>query len=110
MNLDPEALDRVAHMDSLAVRPRFRGRGLQYQLMASAEQYLMTTSYCHLMGTVHPDNRYSLGNFLKLGYRIVTTTKKYGGLPRHVLYKSISNPPSFAGSGNNTASVSIYLK
>ena len=110
MNLDPEALDRVAHMDSLAVRPGFRGRGLQYQLMASAEQYLMTTSYCHLMGTVHPDNRYSLGNFLKLGYRIVTTTKKYGGLPRHVLYKSISNPPSFAGSGNNTASVSIYLK
>ena len=59
MNLDPEALDRVAHMDSLAVRPGFRGRGLQYQLMASAEQYLMTTSYCHLMGTVHPDNRYS---------------------------------------------------
>lgn len=110
MNLEPRELDKAAHMDSLAVRPGFRGRGLQYQLMAHGEQYLRTASYCHLMGTVHPDNRYSLGNFLKLGYRIAATTEKYGGLPRHVLYKSISSTASFAGSGNNTASVSIYLK
>lgn len=89
MNLDPQALSGVAHMDSLAVRPGYRGRGLQYQLMSHGEQYLSTTSYCHLMGTVHPDNRYSLGNFLKLGYRIAATTQKYGGLPRHVLYKSL---------------------
>ena len=108
MKLGREDLGRVVHMDSLAVRPDFRGRGLQSLLMAHGEQYLNATPYCHLMGTVHPENRYSLNNFLKLGYRIVATTEKYGGLPRHVLYKSLSQPPAFAGSGNNPAPVSIY--
>lgn len=89
VNLEPEELKLVAHMDSLAVLPDYRGRHLQYRLMAHGEQYLKATPYRHLMGTVHPDNKYSLNNFLRLGYQIVTTTEKYGGLPRHVLYKSL---------------------
>ncbi|WP_195415620.1 GNAT family N-acetyltransferase [Enterocloster citroniae] len=89
MDLDEKELLNVAYMDSLAVLPRFRGRRLQYGLMAHGETYLSATSFCHLMGTVHPDNTYSLNNFLNLGYKVVTTTQKYGSLPRSIMYKRI---------------------
>ena len=59
------------------------------QLMAHGEVYLSATSFWHLMGTVHPDNTYSLNNFLNLGYKVVTTTQKYGSLPRSIMYKRI---------------------
>ncbi|MCC8027921.1 MAG: GNAT family N-acetyltransferase [Clostridium sp.] len=87
--LKGEALLRCAHMDSMAVKPAFRGRRLQARLLAHGEAYL-SSSRSYLFGTVHPDNTYSLNNFLKLGYKILTTTQKYGSLPRHILYKDIS--------------------
>lgn len=90
--LKGEALLRCAHMDSLAVKPDFRGRRLQYRLMRHGEEYLASTPYCYLLGTVHPDNKYSLNNFLKLGYTIAATAQKYGSLPRHILYKDASHP------------------
>ena len=89
VNLGPEDLRKVAYMDSLAVLPDFRGKGLQYTLMKYGEDYLTPTSFCHLMGTVHPDNLYSLNNFLRLGFKIADTTVKYGSLPRHIMYKKI---------------------
>lgn len=97
LGLSPEELDRVAYMDSLAVCPAFRGRGLQFRLMQYGEEQLALTSRCHLMGTVHPDNVYSLNNFLKLGYKIIDTLPMYGSLPRHIMYKHIQ--PA-AGSGH----------
>lgn len=87
LNLDDNECLKVAYMDSVCVLPVFRGRGLQYDLISLGETFLQSTPYCHFMATVHPDNRYSLANLMKLGYRIVTTTTKYGDLPRHILYK-----------------------
>ncbi|MFR5600929.1 MAG: GNAT family N-acetyltransferase [Lachnospiraceae bacterium] len=87
LNFSDDQLNLVAHMDSAAVHPDFRGLRLQHTLMARGEQWLIDAGFVHLLGTVHPDNQYSLNNFLKLGYRIITTTEKYGGLPRHVMYK-----------------------
>lgn len=79
----------VAHMESAAVVPHFRGRGIQKQLMDSGEKLLAGTAYTYLMGTAHPDNIYSVNNFLKLGYDIVAEEEKYGGLPRYVFCKVI---------------------
>lgn len=67
VHLEKEELQKVAYMDSLAVLPDFRGKGLQYELMKHGEDYLASTPYCHLMGTVHPDNLYSLNNFSQTG-------------------------------------------
>lgn len=92
--LDNETLLKCAHMDSLAVKPAFRGHRLQSRLLAQGEEYLAAISCCHLFGTVHPKNKYSLNNFLKMGYKILATTQTYGSLPRHILYKDISIPPS----------------
>ncbi|MEE0418843.1 MAG: GNAT family N-acetyltransferase [Lachnospiraceae bacterium] len=80
----------TAYMDSVAVRPRARGRGLQRRLLAFGEEMLRAQGYRYLCATVHPDNRYSRANFLELGYHEVARALKYGGLPRIVMCKKVN--------------------
>ncbi len=84
-----EELPAVAHMDSAAVLPRFRGHQLQYRLMQTAEQDLRSMGYRYLMCTIHPDNVYSLSNVLRQGYRVVGQKLKHGGYPRAILLKKL---------------------
>ena len=80
----PEAdLQRVIHMDTAAVHPDFRGHGMQNRLIAHAEQFLPGKI---LLCTIHPENRYSLQNVLKLGYRIEKQVARYGSV-RYILRK-----------------------
>ena len=88
LNLSDPQLLNVAHMESTAVLPEFRGMHILKKLLENAEAYLKINNYKYYMATVHPDNIFSLNNFLSLGYKIVVTTKKYGGLLRHVLCKT----------------------
>lgn len=87
VSLTEEERKFVAHMESAAVRPEFRGMGIQKKLMKKGEEILADTEYIYLMGTAHPDNVYSVNNFQQLGYEIVAQEKKYGGLPRYVFYR-----------------------
>ena len=88
-NLEPEALLRVVHMDSAAVLPEFRGNHLQERLFRVAEEILdQMPWYRYRMCTVHPENRYSLNNLERLGYRVLTEAYLYGGLPRYVMWKT----------------------
>lgn len=87
-------LAKAAHMDSAAVLPAYRGHKLQARLVAAGERELAALGYRHLLCTVHPDNAYSLNNLTGLGYAVARTQEKYGGLPRHILYKS--NGPAIA--------------
>lgn len=86
--LDKEALLLVANMDTIAVHPDYRGLGLQRKLMKEAENWAFAHGYRILMCTVHPENRFSLDNMLKLGYRIEKKLPKYGSV-RYVLRKDI---------------------
>ena len=87
--LSEKELPYVAHMNSAAVLPAFRGCHLQRLLMQTAEKELRTAGYRYLFCTVHPDNRYSLNSVLSLGYEIITICEKYGGYLRAVLMKRI---------------------
>ena len=87
LGLPAEELPAVAHMDSAAVLPAYRGNGLQARLLREAERRLAGGPYSIWMSTVHPDNRYSLANMLAQGYQVAATMKKYGGLDRHILIK-----------------------
>lgn len=80
-------LKRVVHMDSAAVCPAFRGHRLQGRLLEAVERELVPYPECYYFCTVHPDNYASLSTMQCHGYVIVRTKEKYGGLPRHVLYK-----------------------
>lgn len=91
LHLSADEKSLVAHMESAAVKEAFRGRGIQKKLMEEAEEILWQKGYRYLMGTAHPENQYSVNNFLKLGYEIVAEDLKYGGLPRYVFCRGRKN-------------------
>ncbi len=88
---EPE-LALVAHMDSAAVKSKFRGHHLQSRMVTEAERMLWQYPHCHLMCTIHPDNHASLHTMQRHGYVVVATKPKYGGLLRHILYKKKEKP------------------
>ena len=89
-NTTDEMLKKVAHIESVAVLPNFRGYRLQKQLLQQAEKIERNRDTKYLMATVHPDNIYSSKNFKEQGYISLLETKKYGGWKRTILLKEIS--------------------
>lgn len=87
--LAEEHRKEVAHMESVAVLPRYKGLGIQRGLMMYGEDILIKQNYRYSMGTAHPENTYSVNNFLKLDYEIVAEVEKYGGLQRYVFCKEL---------------------
>lgn len=85
--LSEEKLALVAHMDSAAIKPQYRGHHLQWRLLQAVEEELRAYPYQYYLCTIHPDNHASLHTMLRAGYVIVGTKEKYHGLKRHVLYK-----------------------
>ena len=84
------ALHQVVNMDTIAVHPDYRGKGLQHKLMTEAENWAFANGYSILLCTVHPENRYSLQNMLKLGYTICKELPMYGST-RYILRKDRPN-------------------
>lgn len=89
LGFSEEMLQRVINMDNAAVRPEYRGHGLQRILMREAEQSLYGTGEKVLLCTIHPENCFSLQNALKEGYEIQKKLPKYGTV-RYILRKNIS--------------------
>ena len=89
LHLPPEEWNRVAHMESVAVLPDFRGHGIQKKLMAEAERRLIQQGIRVSLATVHPDNSASLNSFLHMGYQVELTKLKYQSQIRHILKKEL---------------------
>lgn len=79
---------RVINMDTVAVRQPYRGMGLHNRLMQVIEQEIARRGPGILLCTVHPDNHFSLHNFLAYGYSIKRKLDKYGSV-RYVLRKDL---------------------
>ena len=90
IGLPESELMLVAHMDSVAILPEYRGAGLQKRLMQHAEQELAEQGYRYFMCTVHPENRYSRQNIIKQGFKPVKTALKYGGYQREIFLRDRS--------------------
>ncbi len=88
LELEKDALLQVINMDTVAVHPDYRGMGLQRRLMEAAEGEIQKRGAHILLCTVHPDNQFSLNNFLKQGYTIQKRLPKYGS-ERYVLRKDL---------------------
>lgn len=82
-------LSRSAHVDIVCIRPAYRGHGLQKRLVADGEVEMRRRGLAHSLATVHPENIASLSSMLALGYRVAMTKEKYGGVLRHVLFKTL---------------------
>lgn len=88
LNFSDRNLLRVINMDTAAVHPDYRGLGLQRRLMQEAEMEIRKMGRYILLCTIHPENRFSLNNALKQGYRIERKLCKYGSV-RYILRKDI---------------------
>ena len=81
--------DAVAHMETVAVLPEYRGHQLQVKLLEQAE-LMLDGGIKYSMCTVHPQNFASLGSFTKCKYKIIhDVDNKYKDLPRCVMMKEI---------------------
>ena len=88
LDFDESTLLRVINMDTIAVHPDYRGRGLHKALVKEAERELAQRDSYILLCTVHPDNLFSLRNFLDLGYTIERSLPMYGSV-RCLLQKDL---------------------
>lgn len=89
LSFSPLQLQGVAHMESAAVLPQFRGHGIQKKLLSAAENSLRAQGFRYSLCTVHPDNLPSLQSLLSLGYQVSATKLKYGGKLRHIMQKEL---------------------
>lgn len=89
IGLSEDDLVRVACMDSVAIEPGYRGRGLQRKLAALCESEAMQRGYDIYLGTVDPRNTPSLRNFIADGYDVVLVRESFyvQGVPRALLMK-----------------------
>ena len=89
IELSDEEQLHVAHMESAAVLPEYRGNHLQEKMLTYAEDFIDKKQYRYLMATVSPDNPASYLTFEKCGYQLIKTKEKYGGLSRRIYLKCI---------------------
>lgn len=85
--LTTENLNRVLHMDSASVLPKHRGYKLESQMVIFAESLIDTSKYHYSFATVAPKNLASLKSLERIGYKVMVTKEKYGGLSRCILMK-----------------------
>ena len=78
----------VMLIDSIMVIEKFRGYGLQRKVLEFLFKRVKELKLDGLVATVHPDNIYSLNNFLSSGYEIINKLIIHGGT-RYILYKNI---------------------
>ncbi len=78
-----------ANVKLIIVRPIFRGNGLQLRLLKELEIRAKECGSKFLLATVSPINSYSMINFQKSGYKVVSEKVKYGGVKRAILLKNI---------------------
>lgn len=69
------------------VHEDYRGNGLQHMLEEKMEAICLENGKTILLGTVHPDNKYSYDNFIRSGYEVVMRKDMYGGLDRYIMRK-----------------------
>jgi ribosomal protein S18 acetylase RimI-like enzyme len=87
LGFEENDLIKVAHIESVAVCPEYRGYGFQRRLIKYAEKEIKIKKYKYILATVSPSNKYSLENFIKSGYKIGKLVVKYNGNDRYIVVK-----------------------
>ncbi len=82
----------VGYVELIQIALGFRGHGFQRLLFAELEAWLKENGATLSTSIVSPDNRYSLANFAKMGYRRVGEfTHKGTGYPRLNMIKRLDD-------------------
>lgn len=62
IDLNPE---EVIDYGPIFINHKYIGNGLQYQMLQKLDEYCIKNGYKYAISTVHPDNIYSINNFVK---------------------------------------------
>lgn len=65
---------------SMFVNPKYVGNSLQYQMLKKLDEYSKKQGYKFAIGTIHPENKYSINNILKDNFLYIETLE----LPRGI--------------------------
>ena len=56
---------KVIDYGPMFVNPKYVGNKLQYQMLNELDKYSIDKNYNFVVATIHPDNIYSINNFIK---------------------------------------------
>lgn len=79
----------VVSCGPIMVNPKYVGNKLQKQMLELLDKYCKSIGKRYIFTKVHPDNIYSINNFVGDGYKFVETYKTSSGEPRSVYFKEI---------------------
>jgi GNAT superfamily N-acetyltransferase len=79
--------DHVAHWDTIAVLPEWRGHGLSRLLHARALADIAETDVRHLLATSSPGNPLGIKTLFTAGFRPIRLVVKFGGKLRLLFYR-----------------------
>lgn len=72
----------------MMVNPKFVGNGLQYQMLKEIDNYSINNGYKYSVGTIHPDNIFSINNLLKDEFKLINTKEFARGI-RNIYLKKL---------------------
>ena len=70
------------------VNPKYVGNHLQYQMLKYLDNYCLNKGYKYVIGTIHPDNIYSINNLVKDDF-ILKGTKEFKRGIRNIYIKEL---------------------
>jgi hypothetical protein len=89
LGLIDSELPFVAHFELSGVLPRFRGKGLQFELNRARVDVSSRAGCHHVAVTVSPKNHYSLRTHFRTSIHGKALAVKYGGLVRLILHRDL---------------------
>lgn len=75
-------------IDSIMIKEEYRGYGLHKQILQYAYERARRLKMNGLVASVHPDNKYSLYNFIASGYEFFNVLIVHGGM-RNIYIKRL---------------------
>lgn len=79
---------RVADYGPMFVNHKYVGNKLQFQMLQVLDSYCIKKGYQYVVSTIHPENKYSIHNFLKAGF-VQIGTKEFKRGVRNIYCKKI---------------------
>ena len=79
----------VGSCGPIMVNPKYVGNKFQKQMLELLDKYCKSIGKRYIFTKVHPDNIYSINNFISDGYKFVETYKTSSGELRSVYFKEI---------------------
>ncbi len=73
----------------IMVNPKYVGNKFQKQMLELLDEYCKSIGKRYIFTKVHPDNIYSIDNFVSAGYKFIETYKTSNGELRSIYFKEI---------------------